>query len=144
MREAITQEHMTGCAVACVAYLAQVSYQTALEAFENPSQAWGRGFYCEEIIEALARFEKTYFYDRLTQSNRSLLCKKEVIVYVEPSRRYPLGHYLVRTPESTWMNSWVNCPIIAPAQSGFELKLPGLPSYVIFSASSCGRLTDLK
>ncbi|MFZ9596379.1 MAG: hypothetical protein ACO3A2_09910 [Bdellovibrionia bacterium] len=137
MKESITQEHMTGCAVACVAYLMGVSYQRALEAFKSPHQAWGQGFYCDEIVEALGVFGKNYFYDRLTVYNRSLLEKPDVIVFVEPNRRYPLGHYLARSSQCQWMNSWVNCPVIAPAQSGFERKLPGLPSYVIFNASSC-------
>src|SRR5439155_1668986 len=58
----VTQEHGAGCAVACVAFVLGTSYQEALALFKRPNHAWGRGFYCREIIEALETAGKKYSF----------------------------------------------------------------------------------
>ena len=54
------------------------------------------------------------------------------IVFIEKSKKYPAGHFLVKTAQSSWMNPWINFPLIKHPVSGFEKKLPGKPIYSIF------------
>jgi hypothetical protein len=133
-RQPVTQEHGTGCAVACVAYVLKITYVQALKLFSVPAQAWGRGFYCREIIEALNKGGKRYAYSKINTTQRAKFKDAETIVYIGRSEKYPLGHYLVRTELSEWMNPWINFPSIAPAKSAFEKRLPGKPTYEIHPA----------
>lgn len=131
-RKSVTQDHGAGCAVACTAYILGVTYQKALRFFSKPKQAWGRGFYCKEVVEALGSAQKTYSYCYLKPKMLGILKIPGTIVYVGASSRYPLGHYLVRTQRGDWMNPWINFPIITPAQSSFQRRLPGKPIYAIY------------
>ena len=131
-RKSVTQSHGTGCAVACCAYVLGLTYQKALKLFSRPHQAWGRGFYCREIVEALSAAQMKYSYCYLKQKKSHLLSVPGTIVYVVDPNQYPLGHYLVRTPQGDWMNPWSNFPVITPAKSSFQRRLPGEAKYAIF------------
>ena len=54
-----------------------------------------------------------------------------VIVFLEKSEEYPMGHYLVRANDK-WMNPWVNYPEINPAKSDFEKATKGKVEYIIY------------
>jgi hypothetical protein len=131
-KKPITQEHGTGCGVACTAYVLGVSYQSALKLFDKPGNASTTGFYCKDIVRALARKGRLYSHCYLKSSKRDLLQQAGVIVYIQRSKKYPLGHYLVRGTNGKWMNPWYNYPCIAPAKGQFQTKLPGKPIYAIF------------
>lgn len=131
MSNPVTQEHGYGCAVACVAYILCISYNDALKLFDKPQQAWREGFYCVDIINALAKGAKIYEFCR-TDDQKNPYFPVNCIVYVESSEKYPVGHYLTKTINNQWMNSWINCPVICPTLSGFEEQLPGIVSYVIY------------
>lgn len=128
MKTSVTQEHGTGCAVACVAFVTGRSYRRALALFAKPERAWGRGFYCRDLVAALARAKRAYNSTAAVSRKR---WPAGTIVYVAPSRGYPLGHYLASSPRG-WMNPWANFPCIAPARSAFQKKLPGRPIYAVF------------
>ncbi len=135
MQEPITQEHGTGCGVACVAFVLGISYQKALGLFKNPQHAWeGKGYYCKDIIEALKKAGLDYSYKQITEL--PLTIKPGIIVFTEPSKNYPRGHYLAQTKDNKWMNPWINFPHIAPAKSGFQDKLPDKPIWII---NQCNR-----
>ena len=136
MQPAVTQKHGSGCAVACVAYLLKISYEKALQLFDQPHQAWGRGFYLKEITEALKKMDHRYSYCKLTHSKIFLLKIPGVIVFIARSQKLPLGHYLVRTKTNRWMNPWINFPCIASAKSGFQKRLPGKAKFIIHPESS--------
>jgi len=129
---AITQKHGSGCGVACVAYVLSISYDKALKLFEEPSFAWGRGFYCKEIVAALALKQRNYCFSKFDQSKKDLLSLPGTIVFVERSEKYPIGHYLVKSTDHLWMNPWANFPCISSAESAFQKRLPGNVSYIVY------------
>jgi hypothetical protein len=125
----ITQEHGMGCGVACVAYVLKITYQKALKLFSNPKAAWGEGYYCQDIIHALKRAGVSYtFYPAIKLPKQ---IKSGVIVFIQPCKKYPEGHYLASTPQGHWMNSWINFPVIACAESGFQERLPSKVCWII-------------
>jgi hypothetical protein len=128
----VTQEHPLGCAVACVAALFQIRYSEALLLFENEECAWTRGYYCTEIVRALAAAGLEYRFQRFDVSrHRSHLNRAGTIAFVAPSEKYPVGHYFLKT-KNGWMNPWINYPHINPAKSGFEKSLPSRVSYIVY------------
>ena len=62
---------------------------------------------------------------------KNLLNRNGTIVFIERSKKYPAGHYLVKT-EKGWMNSWINFPNISPTKSGFQKVLPGKAQWIIY------------
>ncbi len=142
LQDAIPQEHPLGCAVACVAYRRGVSYEDAHSLFVTPENAWGRGYYCAEVVAALNKKSRLEYVfskaDVLKKSElKKILLTEGTLVFVGSCSRYPLGHYLVRATEKAkhraqWMNPWINAPRMIPVQSGFESKLPGPVEYVMW------------
>ena len=129
---AVTQEHGTGCAVACVAFVLGISYSEALKLFRDPSRAWGEGFYCEDIVDALARAGRPSAYCARPMIATSATEAPGTIVFVSPTEKYRVGHYLARSSDGKWMNPWTNCPSIFPTESGFDVELPGVASWVVY------------
>ena len=128
----VTQEHSSGCAVACVAAILGISYKRALRLFEKPGYAGTRGYYCREIVKALGKNGKDYSYSYLKSGKKKLTSIPFSIVYVHKSRKYPLGHFLARAEDGSWMDPWINYPLVKPAKSGFRKKLPGKAGWVIY------------
>ena len=128
--ESITQEEPMGCGIACVAVILNKSYQSKRELFDNPEYASTRGYYCREMIKVLNKNFDNYTFSKASK-NKDLLKKEGVIVFIERSRKYPAGHYLVKTKKG-WMNPWINYPNIAPARSGFQIVLPGKAQWIIY------------
>ncbi len=129
----LVQEHGAGCAVACAAYILDVSYQEALKLFDKPVHAIDQGFLCEEVVVALRKGGLSYLYEEVSPFNQYLLDQPFTIVFLAISKKYPLGHFVVRTEHNCWMNSWINYPCIASAQAGFEKELFGKAEWVIYS-----------
>ncbi len=127
----IVQERGSGCAIACVASLLGITYKKAARLFRNKRAAISRGYYCREICYALRKAGKHYCYQHISGKNRKLLKRKGIIVFVKRNKKYPLGHYLLKAGKG-WMNPWINYPNITPAKAGFQVKLPGGASYIIF------------
>lgn len=127
----LAQEHGMGCAVACVAFITNRTYKKALILFDNPKNAWGRGFYCPEICKALKKAKKNYKWAKVSAKNKVLIKKEGAIVFTREDKKDHLGHYLVKSKKA-WMDSWINFPSIAPAKAGFSKKLSGKPLYIIY------------
>ena len=127
--KAVVQEHLMGCGVACVACAAGVSYSAALKVLPR-KYASTRGFFCRELVHALARLGLEYSHRKVIAKTRKYLKIDRAIAFVAPSRRYPKGHYLVRTKRG-WMNPWINFPSIS-VKAGFNTMLPGKAQWVIF------------
>ncbi len=127
----VTQEEPMGCGIACVACVLGKSYQETKKLFENSELSSSRGFYCIELVKALLKEKLTYTYKKFNRNNEAKLRENGVIVFIERSNAYPLGHYLTKT-EKGWMNPWINFPCIAPAKAGLQRKLPGTPQWVIY------------
>ena len=131
IRPPVTQKHPAGCAVACVAYTLNRSYDASLRLFDRSNQAIDRGFLCSEIVLALERGGRTFSFCKKTKCDASYK-QPGVIVFIARSQKYPIGHFLVRTEDGSWMNSWINFPCIVPAASGFQSKLPGTAQWIIY------------
>lgn len=129
--KSVTQKHALGCAVACVAYILNISYKKAHEFFKNPNYATTRGYYCREIVKALENAGLRYGYRYVKSSKRKLLSLDNIMVFIKRSKKYPGGHYLVYRNKK-WMNPWINFPYINPAKSGFSEKLPGKVQWLIY------------
>ena len=127
----VTQEHPYGCAVACAAALCGMRYTHALKLFTHPSAAAAKGYYCTDICAALLRNGKRYRYGKLSPQTRKQLERAGTIAFIARSKKYPAGHYLLKT-EKGWMNPWINFPAINPARSGFQKRLPGRVQWVIY------------
>ncbi len=129
---AVSQEHPLGCAVACVASRARLSYARALLLFSDREGAWTRGYFCEEVVQALAAAGLSYGYERFDPGRHSHLLQRDgTLVFISRSARYPAGHYLARLG-GRWMNPWSNYPQMVPVEAAFEESLPGGVEYVLF------------
>lgn len=124
------QEDLMGCAVACTASLLGKEYSKTLKLFRK-SCANTRGYYCKEIIQSLSNAGLHYNYSKVNDQSKKYLKLYGTIVFVKRSRKYPSGHYLLRTNRG-WMNPWINYPKINPVKAGFQKKLPGKAQWVLY------------
>jgi hypothetical protein len=137
---AIPQRHPLGCAVACVASRAGLEYLEALALFSEPENAWIRGYYGSEVVDALARAGLRYAFDELRSgadaTNSARIERPGVIVFVAGTAfSYPMGHYLLRT-RSGWMNPWANFPEMIPVRAAIQPALVGSVSHLIYELDS--------
>lgn len=128
--KSITQEEIMGCGIACVAVALNKSYKLTKKLFDNPEYASTRGYYCREIINVLNRKGKNYTFKKINKKDEIMLKKEGVIVFIERSKKYPAGHYLIKTKKG-WMNPWINFPKISLAKSGFQKNLPGKAQWIV-------------
>ena len=136
MKESITQVFDYGCGIACYAFVLGISYKEA-EVRLGIKQAKSERFWVKDLTNALdkagLRYERKYIKPHI----KPLIYKHGVIVLLERSKDYPVGHYLVRH-DDTWMDPWINLPSnrnIHEAKSGFRNSLPGVPKYAILPIS---------
>lgn len=126
----IPQEAPMGCAIACAASLTNQSYKKMRRYFDNGElKERTSGFYNRDIISALNKVKisaKAFSIKRWGKRK----VKVGTIVFIERSKKYPAGHYLLKTKKG-WMNPWINYPHINPAKAGFRKTLPSKASWVI-------------
>ncbi|MBI2621632.1 MAG: hypothetical protein HYW63_03255 [Candidatus Levybacteria bacterium] len=127
--KAVRQEHFSGCAVACVAFVLRTNYKSALKSFDKGSErARIRGFYSREIIVALERNGLKYALKYVGRKKNDDY-PKGTIVFTKRDSKRPFGHYLCKT-EKGWMDPWINFPRLS-AKAGFRKHLPGKAVYAI-------------
>ncbi len=129
----ITQEDKLGCGIACVAFVSKLSYNYAKKNyFSKPHQASTLGYLCKDLVKALSKAGKDYQYNYLKSR---VMYKENSIIFIKRSKKYPVGHYLVKT-KNGWMDSWINFnklnKNLSEAKSGFKKRLPGKAIYIIF------------
>lgn len=118
-----------GCAIACSAALANLSYEKMRTYFENAkTKERTSGFYNRDIIKALNKIQITAKAFSIKKWGSRRL-KSGSIVFIGRSKFYPFGHYILKT-KIGWMNSWVNYPT-NPIKAGFQKKVPGKVKWVI-------------
>ena len=77
----VKQHNLCGCAVACVAFVLSIRYDRALRLFENGLQrADFKGFYCRDIINALAKGGLSYDYKYVNPKTRRRKKWKRLII----------------------------------------------------------------
>lgn len=126
----ITQEAPMGCAIACTASLANLSYKQMRRYFDNGEiKEQTSGFYNRDIVIALNKINiKAKAFSKKRWGNKNMGFR--TIVFIERSKKHPAGHYLLKT-KNGWMNPWINFPNINPAKAGFQRKLPAKVRWVI-------------
>lgn len=132
MRHSITQEDGMGCGVACVAFVAGITYSQAVQKL-GKEKAKTIGFHLKELADVLSVYNFTYKCRHANSTSRSEQLSDGTIVFIRRSRRYPYGHYLVRH-EDKWMDPWINLIIdsnLARAKSGYRYRLPGQAQWVV-------------
>lgn len=129
----VTQLNSYGCGLACVAFVTERNYQVVLK-LTKKDQANSKGFTCKELVELLSTYDKEYSYKYLKPKLKKKIYQDKVIVFIKRSKKYPAGHYLVRS-DGMWMDPWINFQTnksIKEAESGFRKRLPGKPTYFLF------------
>lgn len=127
--KSIKQEHFSGCAVACVASILNISYKKALNSFdEGKEKAKFRGFFCKEIVRALEKNGLKYRFSYIGRKKEHIY-PIGTIVFLKKDSDRPNGHYLCIT-EKGIMDPWINFPNLN-ARSGFRKRFPGKPTYAV-------------
>jgi hypothetical protein len=134
--KSITQKDDLGCAVACVAFVLEITYEQSLAQFKNGKTRVQEksNFYCPEIARILNSAGLDYSWRKINENNIDLINGNFSIVFVKRFPEDPYGHFLCRYGDQ-WMDSWINldkCQDYRKAISGFRKDLPGKPLYVIF------------
>lgn len=128
----IRQEDKLGCAVACTAFLLDITYQDSLKLFKNGKyRAGNKGFFCKDMITVLKKAGLKYEYRYIRNKIRRKIYKPKTVVYVKKSKKYPHGHYLVRF-DNKWMDPWINFPD-KYIKAGYRKRLPERPIYAILA-----------
>jgi len=128
----VKQEDGLGCAVACVAFVLEISYKEALSLFKDgqtrvKSKA---NFYYPEIVEILSSEGMNYGWKKLIDTSEKEIYSDYSIVFIRRSKNYQYGHFLARY-EGKWMDPWINLPD-KNIKSGFRSILPGEPTYAAY------------
>lgn len=128
------QEDGLGCAVACVAFVLQVSYRKALTLFAGGGKRVKEkaNFYCPEIVRILNKAGLNYSWKQLTKEREEEIYNDFSIVFIKKSAKYPFGHFLSRY-KNKWMDSWINLPD-KNIKAGFREELLGEPTHIIYPA----------
>ena len=129
----IRQNDSLGCGVAATALVLGISYDKALRQFDM-KKVKSIGCYCKDIIEVLEENNFQARYKYIKENKKKSIYRTNTIVFIKRSKRYPFGHYLVRT-DNGWHDSWINFPKfknVKGAKSGIRKRLPGKAIYAIF------------
>jgi len=132
----VHQQDGLGCSFACLASLLGISYKKVLCLVDDgKNKAKHRGLYCRDIVNTLRAngFTDVYFQYLKPKRKRGIY-RDGTIIFIKKSKRYPAGHYLLRTNDK-WMDPWlnfVNDSDVALAKAGYRKRLPGVPIYAIF------------
>lgn len=128
----VRQEDSMGCAVACVAFVLEITYEEAIKLFEDgPTRVKSKAdFYCPEIVRILNSNGLNYRWKKLKGVAHIEAYSHLSIVFVKRSAGYPYGHFLARYKKK-WMDPWINIPD-KNMRAGFRKYLPGNPTYVVY------------
>jgi len=130
----VAQKDNHGCGIACVSFILEKSYKNSKKLFDNPKSSKDYGFLCKDIVKALKKGGLDYEYKYIKPKIKKNIYKPKTIVFIKRSKKYPSGHYLVRTINKKWMDPWINFPSnIKNAKSGPRKRLPGKLIYTISS-----------
>lgn len=129
MEKSVTQEDPMGCSIACVAFILGINYKQSKKYFKGLGSPVKSGYWCKDVVKALSRAGLSYDYKYI---KRKIDFKEDTIVFIKRTKRYPIGHYLVKA-KSGWMDPWINLhSSIKNAKSGFRKRLPSRGIYVVY------------
>ena len=124
------------CGLACVAYVANTSYNEIADKQSNVKLN-KLGFICPELVNILKDLGFNYSWKKLSNKDSDKFNQGD-IVFIERSEQYSEGHFLAKKNDG-WMDPWINLAdknsTISKAKSGFREKLPGKAEYLVFKLS---------
>lgn len=128
----ITQKGPMGCGIACIASLLRISYIQSEKLFQGGKiKTQKTGLLCREILSVLEKKKLSYVYKYIKPKYRKYIYKNGTIIFIQRSKKYPFGHYLLRG-NNRWMDPWINWPSnIQQSKAGWRKRLPGKPIYMI-------------
>ncbi len=136
MKTPVVQEDDYGCAVACVAFVLDISYGRALKLFSQGKSRVqvGGDFYVREIAAILNSQGLCYKQRYIKSHKKKHIVREGTIILTARNKRYATGHYLVRH-NGRWMDSWINLAKY-PRAAGYRLRLPGRPQMGVFDETT--------
>jgi len=141
-KKPVAQEDLNGCGVACIAFVANKTYEEIRELVDDYKIVTAQ-LYCYDIQIILEKLGLKYYYCTteknflpnitITDNGMNELCKaNNAIVFIPPSPDDPVGHFLVGY-QGKFMDPWINrhnrCNLSAKA--GFIDKLPRSPTWLL-------------
>lgn len=131
----INQEDDFGCAVACIAFILNISYKETLGFFKDGQERVKNkaNFYCPELVNILNSFDLNYDYEKINKINENKIYKEYSIVFIGKNKKYRYGHFLCRY-NGLWMDSWINFPD-NDRKAGFRKRLPEKPIYFVYKST---------
>ncbi len=126
----VAQEDSMGCGVACVASVLEISYKDSMKLFDEKRSST-KGYYLKDLLQALNKKGVIYKSGKVTDKTRKYVNKVGSIVFVKRSKKFPVGHYLLKTSKG-WMNPWINSVKITHAKADFQQKLPGTAQWIVY------------
>ncbi len=121
-----------GCGAACVAYLNCSTYELAVQRL-GKDKAERRGYSLRELTAGINVPQASYRPHHAEKVASDRIDRTGTIVFLDKSKRFPYGHYLVRT-EAGWMDPWINLrpgADVSKSKAGIRLSLPYAPKWAI-------------
>ncbi|MEK6909251.1 MAG: hypothetical protein AABX23_04330 [Nanoarchaeota archaeon] len=128
----VAQEEGMGCGLACVASELGITYQEARKLSGRLEKSYTSGYSCLDLVKALNKNGINYTFKRVAPArDKAILGREGTIAFSRRSRKYPEGHWLLKTSNG-WMNPWINWPSINPAQAGYQREFPGYAEWMVY------------
>ena len=134
------QKDLNGCGIACLANLLNQPYDKIKQDFETKFYTIERGVKIFDIVNYLKTRKLNYKSKFFNQNKKYKFDKEEAdkfskilgsITLIVKSKKYPIGHYLLRTKKG-WIDPWYNLPSIDNVHAGMRKELPNNPWYVLY------------
>ncbi len=132
------QHDLNGCGIACLANLLNKEYLEIKSDFENNFYKVDKGIKVSDLVKYLNSKGLNYAVKfcntkrDVTPESVSLASKLNSITLIRKSKKYPIGHYLLKV-ETGWVDPWMNLPSIHNVYAGIRKELPEKPWYIIYS-----------
>ena len=136
------QKDLNGCGIACLSNLLDKPYDVVKKDFESKFYTIEGGVKMFDIVNYLEtqglEYKSKFFNQNKKHKTNESEAKKYSqingsITLITKSKKYPIGHYLLRTKNS-WVDPWFNLPSIDNVRAGMRKELPNEPWYVLYPA----------
>ncbi len=130
-KQLITQKHELGCGIACLAFVANTSYDNVIKIF-GEDKARNEGLRIKEMKEFLKTQNLLYNSCHANKAQTYQICKNNSIAFIRRDKFYPFGHFLAYY-EGKWMDPYYNLSLspIQDAKAGWRYELPGKLQWLI-------------
>jgi hypothetical protein len=134
------QHDINGCGLACLANLLDKDYLILKKDFEKKFYSVKWGIAVSDMAKYLAtrghNYTVKFFSEKNYNARAANKCSRieHSITLIAKNKKYPLGHYLLRTKDG-WIDPWYNVPCIDNVHAKLRKRLPNHPHYVIYPSN---------